>query len=212
LWIVSGRSNNLIFKDNQEARREAARTIQRGGVIAFRTDTFYGLGADPFNASAVRKIRELKGREEAKPILLLISDLREVDRFITHQSEVFKSVANRFWPGPITLIGRPRSELTIELTAGRQTIGLRLPNDDDLRSLVRECGGALTATSANTSGLDPSKTAIEVVAYFPNGIDLVLDGGTVTATEPSTVLDLSEVTPQLVREGAIRRELLADLL
>jgi L-threonylcarbamoyladenylate synthase len=202
----------LILEDSHETRAEAARSIQRGGVIAFRTDTIYGLGVDPFNASAVRKIRELKGREEVKPILLLISDLSEVDRFITHQSEVFKSVANRFWPGPITLIGSARSELPVELTAGTQTIGLRLPNDEDVRALVRECGGALTATSANTSGQDPSKTVVEVVAYFPSGIDLVLDSGTVTATEPSTVLDLSEVTPQLIREGAIRRELLADLL
>ena len=202
----------MILKDNHEARAEAARIIRRGGVIAFRTDTFYGLGADPFNASAVRKIRELKGREEAKPILLLISDLTEVDRFITHQSQVFKSVANRFWPGPITLIGTARSELPVELTAGTQTIGLRLPNNEDVRSLVRECGGALTATSANTSGREPSKTAVEVAAYFPRVIGLILDGETVTATEPSTVLDLTEDKPRLIREGAVRRELLADLL
>jgi L-threonylcarbamoyladenylate synthase len=185
--------------------------IHRGGVIAFRTDTFYGLGADPFNASAVRKIRELKGREEAKPILLLISDLSEVDRFITHQSKVFKSVANRFWPGPITLIGTARSELPDELTAGTRTIGLRLPYDEEVRSLVRECGGALTATSANTSGSDPARTAADVAGYFSNGIDLVVDAGTVTATEPSTVLDLTEDKPRLVREGAVKlEELSAD--
>jgi L-threonylcarbamoyladenylate synthase len=202
----------LILKDSQAARVEAARIIHRGGVIAFRTDTFYGLGADPFNASAVNKIRELKGREEAKPILLLISDLNEVNRFIIHQSEVFKSVANRFWPGPITLIGIARSELPVELTAGTQTIGLRLPDNEDVRSLVRECGGALTATSANISGNDPARTAAEVVDYFPKGIDLVLDAGTVTATEASTVLDLTEDKPRLIREGAVRRERLVDLL
>ena len=201
----------MILKDNQEARAEAAQIIYRGGVIAFRTDTFYGLGADPFNASAVSKIRELKGREEAKAILLLISDLTEVDRFITNQSEIFKSVANRFWPGPITLIGAARPELPVELTAGTHTIGLRLPNDEDVRSLVRECGGALTATSANTSGNDPARTAAEVANYFPKGIDLVVDAGTVTATEPSTVLDLTEDKPRLVREGAVKlEELSAD--
>ncbi len=201
----------MILKDSHEARAEAARIIHLGGVIAFRTDTFYGLGADPFNASAVRKIRELKGREEAKPILLLISDLTEVDRFITHQSKLFKSVANRFWPGPITLIGPARAELPVELTAGTQTIGLRLPNDEDVRSLVRECGGALTATSANASGSDSARTATEVANYFPHGIDLVLDAGTVTATEASTVLDLSEGQPLLIRKGAVKLgELSAD--
>ncbi len=202
----------VILKDSHEARAKAASTIKLGGVIAFRTDTFYGLGADPFKASAVRRIRELKGREDAKPILLLISDVTEVDRFITHQSETFKSVANRFWPGPITLIGSARTELAEELTAGTKTIGLRLPNDENVRALVRECGGALTATSANTSGGDPSITASEVVGYFPHGIDLVLDGGTVTVTDPSTVLDLTENKPKLVREGAISRELLAGFV
>ena len=201
----------MIQRGDAEVRIKAAKVIAAGGVIAFRTDTFYGLGVDPFNASAVRQIRELKGREEAKPILLLISDLNEVDRFLTHQSEVFKSVANRFWPGAITLIGTARAELPGELTAGTQTIGLRLPNDEGVRSLVRECGGALTATSANTSGREPARTAAEVEHYFPIGIDLVLDGGTVTTTEASTVLDLSEDKPRLIREGAVKlEELSAD--
>lgn len=202
-------STHLILKDSLEARAEAPRIIHRGGVIAFRTDTFYGLGADPFNREALRKIRQLKGREETKPILLLISDLSEVGRFITHQSETFTSVADRFWPGPITLIGSARPELPTELTAGTQTIGLRLPDDDNARSLLRACGGALTATSANVSGGDPATTAAQVMDYFPTGIDLVLDGGAVTVTQPSTVLDLSGETPRLVREGAISREELA---
>jgi L-threonylcarbamoyladenylate synthase len=201
----------VVLKDSHEAHAEAARTIRLGGVIAFRTDTFYGLGADPFNCEALRKIRHLKGREEGKPILLLISDLSEVGRFITNQSEVFKSVADRFWPGPITLIGRARSELPMELTAGTQTIGLRLPNDDNVRALVCACGGAMTATSANVSGQPPARSAEEVANYFPNGVDLILDGGEVTMTEPSTVVDLSGAEPHLVREGAIKREELATL-
>jgi L-threonylcarbamoyladenylate synthase len=204
-------STHVILKDSFEARAEVARIIHRGGVIAFRTDTFYGLGADPFNREALRKIRQLKSREERKPILLLISDLSEVGRFITHQSEAFKTVADRFWPGPITLIGRARSELPMELTAGTQTIGLRLPNDDNVRSLLRSCGGALTATSANSSGGEPATTAAEVMDYFPTGIDIVLDWGAVTTTQPSTVLDLSGEVPLLVREGAISREELARL-
>lgn len=179
-------------------------------MIAFRTDTFYGLGADPSNADAVKRIRELKGREDTKPILLLISDASEVDRFITHQTPLFKSVAERFWPGPITLIGEARADLPEDLTAGTQTIGLRLPDDEDVRSLVRECGGALTATSANTSGAEPATSAIEAEQYFPGLI--VLDGGEVTATQPSTVLLLTGPEPRLIREGAISRALLAELI
>lgn len=201
----------MIQIDNAETRAEAARIIASGGVIAFRTDTFYGLGADPFNPSAIRKIRALKDREDAKPILLLISDDNEVDRFI-EQSAFFKLVARGHWPAPLTLIGVARPEVPIELTAGTNSLGIRLPDDEDVRALVRACGGALTATSANVSGQPPARTAMEVKNYFPTGIDLIADGGEVTAPEPSTVLDVSGSEVRLVREGAISRAELKDLL
>lgn len=199
----------MIQNDDEEIRIQAAKIIARGGIIAYRTDTFYGLGADPLNESAVRTIRELKGTEDAKPILLLLSDLSEVDRFITHQSEVFKTVTDRFWPGPLTLVAVARPELPIELTAGTGTIGVRLPDNESVRGLVRACGGALTATSANLAGQPPARSAEEVRVYFPAGVDLIVDGGEVTATQASTVLDLSGHQPRLLREGAITREELA---
>ena len=200
----------MIQEDNEETRREAARIIAAGGIIAFRTDTFYGLGADPLNASAVRRINQLKGREH-KPILLLISDLGEVDRFVA-QAEFFKLTAAPHWPAPLTLIGVALSNVPAELTAGTKTVGLRLPDDEDVRNLVRTCGGALTATSANTSGEPPARTAKEVEHYFPEGIDLIVEGGEVTATEPSTVLDVSGGKARLLREGAVSREMLRDFL
>ncbi len=202
----------MIIPNTTQFQARIAEIIRGGGVIAFRTDTFYGLGADPFNESAVRRIRRLKGREEAKPILLLISDLEEVDRFITNQSQLFNQVANRFWPGPLTVVSVARQALPSVLTAGTKTIGLRLPDDENLRALVRLCGGALTATSANTAGEPPARSATEVENYFAQnidlvqGIDLIIDGGEVTATQPSTVLDLTVAQPRLMREGAITRE------
>lgn len=201
----------MIRNDSETTRTEAARIIANGGLIAFRTDTFYGLGADPLNAAAVAKIRELKGREDSKPILLLISDMDQLDRFVGDHAAVFGQTAAARWPGPLTLVGAARPELPTELTAGTNTIGVRLPDDQNVRALVRACGGALTATSANVSGKPPARTAKEVEDYFPN-MDLIIDGGEVTATEPSTVLDLSQAEPRLVREGAITRAALGDLL
>ena len=200
----------MIQSDSEATRARAAKVIQSGGVIAFRTDTFYGLGADPLNPSAIRKIKELKGREDGKPILLLISDDDQVDRFI-QQSEFFKLVARGHWPAPLTLIGAARPEVASELTAGTNSLGVRLPDDDSVRALVRACGGALTATSANVSGQPPARTAQEVARYFPTGIDLIVDAGEATATEPSTVLDVSKSEPRLVREGAISRDDLKEL-
>ncbi len=199
----------MIQKDNGDIRVEAARIIADGGVIAFRTDTFYGLGADPFNQDAVARIRELKGREDDKPILVLVSDQNQVERFI-EQSGFFKMVAVSRWPAPLTLIGVSRPEVPLELTAGTNSLGVRLPDDETVRSLVRACGGALTATSANLSGQAPARTAKEVQNYFPEGIDLIIDGGEVAATQPSTVLDLSGSEVRLVREGAVTREELGE--
>lgn len=201
----------MIRKDKEEIRIQAAKIIAGGGVIAFRSDTFYGLGADPFNRNAVARVRELKGREDDKRILILVSDQSEVDRFV-EQSDFYKMVAMGKWPAPLTLIGVARPEVPVELTAGTHSLGVRLPDDEKVRSLVRACGGALTATSANVSGSPPARTAKEVENYFPEGIDLIIDGGEVTATQPSTVLDLSGSEARLIREGAIPRDELETLL
>jgi L-threonylcarbamoyladenylate synthase len=182
----------------------AAKIISDGGVIAFRTDTFYGLGADPFNATAVARIRELKGREENKPILLLLSDASVADRFIADRSQAFEDVARKFWPGPLTIVGVAVANLPPEITAGTGTVGVRVPADESVRELVRECGGALTATSANPSGKEPARSAEEVKEYFGDLVDLVIDEGEVTATEPSTVLDVTTSPLRVVREGAIK--------
>ncbi|CAN5817398.1 hypothetical protein BH18ACI4_BH18ACI4_21350 [soil metagenome] len=202
----------MILRQSTQASEYAVRTISNGGVIAFRTDTFYGLGADPLNPLAVRKIKHLKSREETKPILLLISDYDKVATFTAEPSEIFLSIASRHWPGPLTIVGSARPELPVELTAGSRTIGLRLPDADDVRSLVRACGGALTATSANMSGGLPARSANEVASYFHTGIDLIIDGGDVTIMQPSTVLDLSGPEPRLIREGAISRKTLNEVL
>jgi len=202
----------MIRSDSESTRAEAARIVSTGGLIAFRTDTLYGLGADPLNRPALQKIRELKAREENKAILILISDMDQVDRFVEEKSGIFGLIANGHWPAPLTLVGPARSELPTELTAGSNTIGVRLPDNEKVRALVRVCGGALTATSANISGSAPARNAAEVEKYFPNGIDLIIDGGEVTVTEPSTVLDLSGSEPVLVREGAVSREELAPIL
>ena len=202
----------MILPDNQRARDQAAAVIKRGGIVAFRTDTFYGLGVDPFNHAALHRLKELKGREDAKPILVLIADAQEVDRFISPRSELFDRVCEEFWPGPLTLVGQARQELAEELTARSGTIGIRLPDHADVRELVRACGGALTATSANVAGQPPARTAPEVETYFADRVDLIIDGGAVSITEPSTVLYVTGAEPRLIREGAVTIKELEETL
>jgi L-threonylcarbamoyladenylate synthase len=202
----------LIISQNNESLSQAADVINRGGVIAFRTDTFYGLGADPFNQRAIRKIKELKGREDLKPILVLISDQGQLERLISPKSEAFASMAERFWPGPLTIIGGAHVALPIEITAGSKTVGVRLPDDDKVRLLVRKCGGTLTATSANPSGAPPARTAAEVHRYFGDRIELIIDGGAASTDQPSTVIDVTGPETKLIREGVIPWPVISSLI
>jgi L-threonylcarbamoyladenylate synthase len=196
----------------EPTRPRAADIVKRGGVIAFRTDTFYGLGADPFNRSGVKRIKELKGREDTKPILLLISNLRHLPRLIKSRSKAFEVLARELWPGPITIIGAASDDLPEGITSGTGTVGVRLPADDKVRAVVDICGGVLTATSANPSGASPGESAQQVQDYFPSGIDLVIDGGPVKATQPSTVVDATTDVVKVVRAGAVSNEAIREAL
>ncbi len=193
----------MTIPQTTESLPRIAETIARGGIIAFRTDTFYGLGADPFNRSALQRIKQLKGREEKKPILVVISDIDQIERFISERSRAFDLLAERFWPGALTLIGKAALTVPGEVTADTGTIGIRLPGDDNVRALVRACGGALTATSANPSGAEPARTAKEVGSYFGAGIDLIIDGGEARVDRASTVVDARAAEPKLIRKGAV---------
>jgi L-threonylcarbamoyladenylate synthase len=194
----------LIYPNTEEARERAARLAAEGYVVAFRTDTFYGLGVLPDDPSALRRLNELKGRD-GKPILVVVSDAEAADRLIAERTPAFELLAARHWPGPLTLVARARGEVSEILTAGTGTVGVRLPSDEDVRDVVRACGGALTATSANPAGQPPARTAREVADYFPRGLGLVLDGGPARTDSPSTVLDVTGPRPRLIREGVLTR-------
>ena len=200
---VTAQHISLIISQTTEAFPRISEIIANGGVIAFRTDTFYGLGADPFNREAIQRITELKGRDDHKPVLIVISDHDQVTRFIAGPSRTFRLLAKAFWPGPLTLVGKAARGVPDEITAGTQTIGVRVPADDTVRVLVGACGGALTATSANPSQHEPAKNAQEVFSYFGDAIDLIVDGGSAGSDQPSTVVDVRDDEPRLIREGVI---------
>src|SRR5438309_12062787 len=126
----------MSLPDNAATRREACKVVSDGRLIACRTDTFYGLGVNPLNRDAVIAVRNLKGREEDKPILLLVSDFEMVERFVAGRSAIFNEISKTYWPGPITLVTKSTEDLPEELTAGTGTIGVRLPCNELVRDLV----------------------------------------------------------------------------
>jgi L-threonylcarbamoyladenylate synthase len=186
--------------------------VRSGGVIVYPTDTFYGLGVDPGNTSAVRKLFSIKGRRTDQPILLLVHDqamLREWVAEITPQAE---RLMKKFWPGPLTLVFKAKKETLPELTAGTGTIGLRIPGSALTRQLLAYLGIALTGTSANISGGPSITTAEEALETIGDMVDLVLDGGKTAGGKPSTIVDVSADELKVIREGAISvRELSEEL-
>lgn len=201
----------LIVVDGPEARLRAAESVAAGGVVAFRTDTFYGLGVDPFNAGALQALNELKGRE-GKPVLLLVAEEAGAGRFLRGDSQLFLELAARFWPGALTIVAEAREGVPELLTAGTGTVGVRLPDDREARAIVRACGGALTATSANPAGSPPARTASEAANYFKGGLSLVIDGGEARSELPSTVLAVEGRAARLIREGVVSRAELVEAL
>lgn len=199
-----------IITDNTKARERAASIVAEGGVVSFRTDTFYGLGADPFSREALHALNDLKGRD-GKAILVLMADKNEAERLLARRSRIFEVLSEAHWPGALTLVANALPTVPALLTAGTGSVGVRLPDDEDVRAFVRACGGILTATSANPTGSPAARTASEVADYFSNDTNLlVVDGGASRSELPSTVLDTRG--PRLIREGVVRRETLEKTL
>lgn len=174
-----------------------------GQVIAFPTDTAYGLAADPFNDAAVERIFSIKGRMETKPILLIVNSVSMAESVSTPPAS-FYDVARDFWPGPLTLIVPSSGILSTKVTAGTNTIGLRWPAAPLATALAERFGKPLTATSANRSGMPAAVTADEVEAQLSeSSLDALIDGGPLPERGGSTLLDLTSDPPVLLREGPI---------
>ena len=185
--------------------------LRAGGVIAFPTDTAYGLGADPFNEGAVRRIFDIKGRSETKPILLLVISIAMADS-IASLSDRALALAERFWPGPLTMILPARSSVPRIVTGGTNTVGVRWADAPFAQRLIGAFQLPITATSANRTGLPATVTAGEVREQLEKSIDLVVDGGTLPARGGSTLLDLTEIPARLLREGPISEAELGHVL
>jgi len=187
----------------EEAFTRCKDVIAAGGVIAYPTDTYYALGVDPLNAAAVRRLYAVKGRSAERPILLLLPDAGEVFRWTESISVTAEKLMRQFWPGPLTLVFKAQQDVPAELAAGTGTIGLRVPGNEVTRSLLRFLGAAITGTSANRSGEPDARTAADVNRMLGEHVDLILDGGTMTAEKPSTIVDVSGQRPMLIRRGMI---------
>lgn len=182
---------------------EAVRVLRAGGIVAFPTETSYGLAVDPFNPLALAALFALKKRSPDKPVLTVISACSQLPLLASEVPNLCAPLIQAFWPGPLTLIMPARPELPPLLTGGTGTVGVRLSSHPLACRLAAAMGGPITATSANLAGAPPCVSATAVRDAFPRHLDVILDGGPTAGGLPSTVLVCGPDGVQLVREGAV---------
>jgi len=198
---------------SKSSLREAGEVVRGGGVIAFPTETFYGLGVDPLNVPAVQRLYDLKGRSsQTSPILVLIRSRRELRALVSEITPAAERLMQACWPGPLTLVFRAAEAVPSVLTAGTGTIGVRLSAYPDVQRVLEVIGGPLTGTSANRTGQPPATTADEVERAFGADVDLIVNGGPTPGGLPTTVVDTTVSPPRLIREGCVSHASLRAVL
>jgi len=182
---------------------EAAAMVRRGGLVAFPTESFYGLGSNALEAAAVARVFSVKGRPDTKPVLVLVDSIAMAGQLAADVPDEVHALMARHWPGALTLILTARPHVPTAVTAGSGTVGLRMPGHPVALALVRAAGGPVTAPSANPSGAPPPTTAEAVRGYFAGAVDLIVDGGPTAGGTGSTVADCTTWPPRILRAGPV---------
>jgi len=195
-----------IVPADPDAIRVAAAILRGGGLVAFPTETVYGLGADAENEAAVRAMFAAKGRPPDHTVIVHLADAAQIDQFAAEVPEVARRLAAAFWPGPMTLVVRRGDRISPLVTGGLDTIGLRVPSHPVSRMLLREFGGPIAAPSANRFGRVSATTAEHVAEGLGGGVDLILDGGECPVGLESTIVDVTRGGAAVLRPGAVTAE------
>lgn len=201
-----------IHNIDMEIIKEAGAVIRRGGLVAFPTETVYGLGADGMDAEASAKIYTAKGRPSDNPLILHIADLESLDMIACEIPKKAKLLMDKFWPGPMTLIFRKKAEVPYGTTGGLETVAVRYPEHPVALELIKAAGTPIAAPSANTSGRPSPTKAEHVVEDMDGRIDMIIDGGQVGIGIESTIVDVTQDIPMILRPGYITKAMLEEVV
>ena len=197
---------------NLEALEEAGRILRVGGLVAFPTETVYGLGGNALDPEASRKIYAAKGRPSDNPLIVHIAEKKDLYPLVTEVPEAAERLASAYWPGPLTMIFRKSEIVPLETTGGLDTVAVRFPNNAIARELIRQAGGYVAAPSANTSGRPSPTLASHVEEDLGDKIDMIIDGGQVRIGVESTIVDFTEEVPVILRPGRLNKRMLEEVL
>lgn len=184
----------------------APEIIRNGGLVAVPTETVYGLAASGLNSDAVAKIYEVKNRPEVKPISLLVSGMKDVEKFCRDIPKEAYTMAEKFWPGPLTMILWRNTSVPDIVTSGGETVGVRCPDHEVTLDIIRKAGVPLAAPSANLSGCPSPKNLEQVLEYFNGKIECAVDGGQCSVGIESTIVDMTQNPPKILRMGGLSKE------
>ena len=201
-----------IFGTSEEDIQQAAEIIREGGLVAFPTETVYGLGADALNPEAVGKVYAAKGRPSDNPMIVHISSKDDLERLTFEITEDMKKLADVFWPGPLTMVVPARPVVPRVTTGGLDTVAVRMPSDVTAAALITSSGVPIAAPSANLSGKPSPTTARHVIDDLDGRIDAIIEGGDCQVGIESTVVDMTGSIPAVLRPGIITREQLSAAL
>jgi L-threonylcarbamoyladenylate synthase len=196
----------------RDAIREAAHWIRHGAIVAVPTDTLYGLAVDPFRADAVARLFAVKGRAAGNAVPLIAADPAQVTEHLAPLAGIAARLADRFWPGPLTLLVAAPPALAADVDGGTSKVGVRVPDDDVARAIAAACRRPVTATSANLSGEPATANPDDVERTLGDRIDLLIDAGHLRGGPPSTIVDATAGEPRLVRAGAVEWEAIEAFL
>jgi L-threonylcarbamoyladenylate synthase len=195
----------IVKADAEGALAEAVEVLRRGGVVAYPSDTVYGLGAAASDARAVERVFAVKDRDAEKALSLLLADADDLAPLCSDVPLLARVFAQRYWPGPLTLVLSRADGFESAALGGGDTVAVRVPDHAFLRELIRALGEPITGTSANRSGRAACRSAQEVEQELGDAVDLIIDGGPSPAGPESTVVSLTDSLPKVLREGAISR-------
>lgn len=204
--------NETDPKDLLDKIKYAGNIIREGGLVAFPTETVYGLGADALNPEAAAKIYAAKGRPSDNPLIVHIADMSDLERLTSYIPETARKLAEEFWPGPLTMIFQKSSGVPEATTGGMDTVAIRMPSHPLALALIRESGCVIAAPSANTSGRPSPTMASHVAEDLTGTIPLILDGGPVGIGIESTIVDLTEEIPMILRPGYITPAMIGKVI
>lgn len=199
-------------KLNSEVIETAGKILREGGLVAFPTETVYGLGADALNEKAAEKIYAAKGRPSDNPLIIHITNMQDLEKIVDIIPEVAVTVAEKYWPGPLTMIFEKSDAVPYGTTGGLDTVAVRMPDHEVARAVIDAGGGFIAAPSANTSGRPSPTKAQHVEEDLAGKIDMIVDGGAVEIGVESTILDMTVTPPMILRPGAITKEMLTELI